>query len=80
MKVLGALGTGKSRLIEMLSRLFDIRLALPMLQKTAHQGSAASIIGGLTIYSILSLTVEKESRQKSAGCRQSFSKGYGSSC
>lgn len=63
MKVLGAPGTGKSKLIEMLSCLFEIRQALPLLQKTAHQGSAASIIGGSTIYSVLSLHVEKDGRK-----------------
>ena len=65
-KCLGAPGTGKSRLIEAITDLFSVRGASHKLQKTAHQGSAASIIGGTTIFSLLSLRVDSKKGKTSS--------------
>lgn len=56
MKVLGAPGTGKSWVIDRLSELFALYGRHHMLQKLAHQGSAASNIDGDTVCSWLHIT------------------------
>jgi hypothetical protein len=63
MKVLGPPGTGKSSVIEALTKLFELRNARHILQKSAHQGSAASIIGGSTLYSLLYIRVNNNTSQ-----------------
>ena len=60
MKVLGPPGTGKSRVIDALTQHFERCNARPILQKCAHQGSAASIIGGSTLYSLLCIKVSSK--------------------
>ena len=63
MKVLGPPGTGKSRVIDALTQHFERCNARPILQKCAHQGSAASIIGGSTLYSLLCIKVSSKTRR-----------------
>lgn len=65
-KVLGAPGTGKSRLIEAITSMFATLNVLQKLHLSAHQGSAASIIGGTTIFSFLALKVESKKSKKSS--------------
>jgi hypothetical protein len=65
MKVMGAPGTGKSHVIDAMTSFFAIQSSSRMLRKAAHQGSAAVNIGGITLFSLLSLRVENShGRQK----------------
>ena len=74
MKVMGAPGTGKSHVIDAMTSLFAIQSSSLMLRKAAHQGSAAVNIGGVTLYSLLSLRVENNhGRQKETGCNGKLS-------
>jgi hypothetical protein len=67
MKIMGAPGTGKSWVINSISYLFMSLSAQSMLQKAAHQGSAASLIGGHTLCSILQLTVSDKKKDNGPG-------------
>lgn len=55
LKCLGAPGTGKSYVIDCISDAFDFYAATAKLQKCALQGSAAALIGGVTLHSWLSI-------------------------
>lgn len=60
LKVLGAPGTGKSRVIDALTEVFKAYGSSQLLRKVAHQGSAACNIGGQTICSTFHLNTYKD--------------------
>lgn len=57
-------GTGKSELLNAISRTFDSLQAKPLLAKTAMSGVAASIIGGETLHSWAALPVTTPTSDK----------------
>jgi hypothetical protein len=69
MKVMGPPGTGKSWVIEAVTMLFMSLVARSMLEKTAHQGSVAALMGGSTMCSILGLVVKDRHRSISDSTR-----------
>ena len=56
-------GTGKSRVIDALRRVFTARGQLHLLQVTGTSGSAAAHIGGTTVHSACGLDARRSSKQ-----------------